>query len=371
MIIGIDAREAAGKPAGKGRYVQELLRRLPGLDPQIEWRCFTREVPSSVALPANASWEVLAGRGLAWHRAASKAATACDVYFSTTSYLTPQLLKVPYVLTVFDLISFQPLAIPQRRARLIERRTLARAAKRAAGILTISEATAADLRQMLPAAGGKISVTPLAADSRFKPAEQYPAGALQNVRDRYGLPDSFILTTGTLEPRKNLERLVRAYATLPSSLRAATPLVLAGKRGWQEQGIFEAIAALPDPSQVRHLDFVPDDALAPLYAAATVFCYPSLYEGFGLPVLEAMQSATPVVTSNVSSLPEVGGSAVRYVDPLEPGQIAAGLQELLGDPAERQRLGAAGRTRAEQFSWDRTATATLETLRRVAAGNNP
>lgn len=368
MIIGIDAREAAGQPAGKGRYVGELLRRLPALAPDVEWRCFTAEVPAGIPLPKNASWDVIGGSGLGWHRAAAKAAAGCDVYFATTSYLTPQLLKIPYLLMVHDLISFQPLAIPQRRARLIERLTLGRAVKRAAAIVTNSEATAADLRKMLPQAADKITVIPLAADPRFKPADQYPSGHLQVVRERYNLPESFILTTGTLEPRKNLKRLIAAYAALPESVRAAAPLVLAGKRGWQDQPIFDAIAASPDPSQIRHLDFVPDDDLAALYAASTVFCYPSLYEGFGLPVLEAMQSGTPTVCSNVPSLLEVGGQAVRSVNPRDVSAISIATQELLANSSERLRLAASGLTQSQKFSWDATAVATLKVLR-ATAGN--
>jgi alpha-1,3-rhamnosyl/mannosyltransferase len=218
---------------------------------------------------------------------------------------------------------------------------------------------------MLPSTKAKITVTPLAADARFKPADAYPAGHLATVRERHGLPESFILTTGTLEPRKNLERLIAAYAALPGAVRTTTPLVLAGKRGWQEQSIFDAIAALPDPTQIRHVDFVPDEDLAALYAAATLFCYPSLYEGFGLPVLEAMQSGVPVITSNVSSLPEVGGSAVRYVDPLDAPALTAALKELLGDAFECNRLSNAALLRAKQFSWGATASATLEVLRRA------
>jgi len=367
-VVGVDAREAAGPrrgqragAAGRARYVAELVSRLPALDPAARFVLYTdASAAAPPPAPANATRRELRGAGLPWHvRAARAARRECTLYLSTTTYVTPQLLP-RYVQTVYDVIAFKEVARPQARAARIERATMRRAVRRAARILAISEATAADLRELVPEAGDKIVVTPLAADPRFRTA--IPDETLARVRTRYGLPDSFVLATGTIEPRKNLDRLVRAYGALPDELRRGCPLVLAGRRGWDADPVFAAIAEL-DGASVRHLDFVPDEDLPGLYAAATVFCYPSLYEGFGLPVLEAMQSGTPVVTSNVSSMPEVGGDAVRYVEPHDEASIAASLADLLSDAAARAELSRAGVERARRFSWEETARLTMDALR--------
>jgi glycosyltransferase involved in cell wall biosynthesis len=178
------------------------------------------------------------------------------------------------------------------------------------------------------------------------------------------LAQGFVLAVGTLEPRKNLPRLVRAYASLPGELQDRHPLVIVGKTGWQAG---DTLASLSDLGDRCHLlGYIPDERLARLYARCTVFCYPSLGEGFGLPVLEAMHAGAAVVTSNRSSLPEVGGDAVEYVDPFDEGSIAAGMERLLRDPERRAELSGRAARRARTFSWDRTAELTLGALETAA-----
>jgi len=368
VIVGVDAREARGPSleqpvgaAGRGRYVNELLRHLPQVEPETKFLLYTSAAPPQDDLPPNATWRPMASSSPHWHLRAAKAIrNECDLYLSL-SYLTSFFLDA-YVQTVFDLIAFKDFALSPGRSRRVERLTLRRAVRRARAILTISEATAADLAELVPEAAGKTTVTPLAADGRFAPD---PAPEeVERVRARYELEDGFVLATGTIEPRKNYVRLVRAHAALPNDLRHAYPLVLAGRRGWDYEPILAAMASHADPP-VRILGFVPDADLAVLYAEATVFCYPSRYEGFGLPVLEAMQAGAPVVTSNVSSLPEVGGDAVRYVDPNDAGDLRTALEELLEDEGRRAELRAAGLERAKLFSWEQTARTTMEVLRAV------
>lgn len=360
MVIGIDAREAAGKPAGKGRYVQQMLKHLPASAPEDRFLCYIGSEVPDLTLRKNAEWCEISGAGLKWHRnVASAAGKECDVYFSTTSYVTPQFLKIPFVMTVYDLVTFKGFAVPQKRARLIERSTLSRAVKRARRVVSISQSTADDLVSMLPGARGKVSVTTLAADDRFGPR---PTEEIVRIRKAYALPESYVLSAGTIEPRKNIARLLEAYSSLPADLRKEHGLVLAGKRGWQTDEIFQTLKRVRQTIPVRYLDFVSDDDLAVLYAGATLFCYPSLYEGFGLPILEAMQSEVPVLCSNASSLPEVGGDAVAYVDPLSVSDIASGMAEALQDTDRRHRLASAGRKRAELFSWGKTARQTIGVL---------
>lgn len=364
MVIGMDAREAFGRLAGKGRFTHELMTRLPAqAKDDLTFRMYVRTLPGFTA-PPNTSWEAVSGKGPLWHRqVANRANAEADLYFATTSYLAPQFLKIPFVLTVYDLIVFNPLAKPQLKAKLIERATLKRAAGKAAAIITISQSTADDLTDRFPETKGKVHVIPLAADDRFRP---FAAKETAAVREKFKLPRHFILSTGTIEPRKNLERLVKAFQFLPENVRNNFPLILVGNKGWEYEPVFKAIHDLRLGGQVRHLDYVDDEELARLYAACTVFCYPSLYEGFGLPVLEAMQSGVPVITSNVSSLPEVGGKAVRYVNPAKTAELSKALSELLADPAERKRLSEAGIERAKEFSWETAAARTLEVLRQAA-----
>jgi alpha-1,3-rhamnosyl/mannosyltransferase len=169
---------------------------------------------------------------------------------------------------------------------------------------------------------------------------------------------------GTLEPRKNLPRLVKAFASLPAEVREDRLLVLVGALGWDTS---ETVGALRRHSElVRPVGHVPDEELRALYRGAELFAYPSLYEGFGLPVLEAMASGTPVLTSRSSSLPEVGGDAAIYVDPFDIESIGLGLREALGRPARLAELAARGLERARSFSWEHTAAKTLGLLERLA-----
>ena len=168
-----------------------------------------------------------------------------------------------------------------------------------------------------------------------------------------------MLAAGTLEPRKNLVRLLQAWAGLREELRDAFELVLVGPVGWDAEEIVDAASA----ARIVLAGYVPDDELAALYAGCTLFCYPSLYEGFGLPVLEAMKAGAPVLTSNVSSLPEVAGDAAALVDPHSAAAIGAAVARLLEDPGERERLRLAGLRRATHFSWERTATQLRDVLR--------
>lgn len=361
MRIGLDVREAEGQPAGKGRVVRELAQLLPKVMKKDEFVFFTKK-RFPLETSQNVTWREVGGKSVLWHRNVAKQANKnCDVYLSSTSYVTARWLKIPIVLIVYDLISFKDFAIPQRRAKAIERATLGPAVDKSTTILTISEATARDLIGLLPAAKGKVTVMPLAADDRFRAT--YPKKELDATRKKYGLSKPYAFFAGTLEPRKNLVELIRAYAELPEKLREKYDLVLAGKKGWEYDSTFVAIEQLEVSTNVKHLDYVSDEDLAKLYAAAEVFAFPSLYEGFGLPVLEAMQSGTPVLTSDLSSLPEVGDHAVLSVDPTSDRSVKNGLEKLLTDAALRRKLKTAGLRRAKKYSWKRSAEIAAKALR--------
>jgi alpha-1,3-rhamnosyl/mannosyltransferase len=360
LHIGIDARAAVEVPAGRGRVVRELLRALGERreDPHRYLLYARREWGEQ--LDERFSWRLLEGRDPFWHMRAARAADVeCDVFLSCNSYLTCSFLRKPSVPIVYDLVAFQPQWRPNRRSQAIERLTLAPAVRRAAALLAISRATAEDLAARFPAAAARTVVAPLGVAPAL-------AGGLDEQEAAALPPPGFVLAVGTLEPRKNLPRLVDAYAALPEQLRARHPLVVVGARGWETGPTLRALRSLGERSQL--LGYVSDAALAELYRRCAVFSYPSLGEGFGLPVLEAMAAGAAVLTSGVSSLPEVGGDAVAYADPTRVEDIASQLAVLLRDEALRAQLSQRARARALEFSWGRFAQIALRTLEGAAGG---
>lgn len=368
MIVGIDARAAAEVPAGRGRLVRELLVALGALDTPHRFRLFCREPWNEVELGPRLEWVPMALPDPLWHaRVAVEANRGCDVFFSTNSYLTAWMVRVPCVVLVHDLIAFLPDAPANQRSARIERATIRPAIRRAAGLVCYSRSTERDLIRFFPRATGRTAVIPLAAEKRFH--RQRSAAELDALTGRFGVqPDGFVFATGTLEPRKNLLRLIRAHSELTPDLRDRHPLLIAGPRGWEEHAIMKAAE---DSKHVKLAGFVPDEDLAGLYAACAVFAYPSLYEGFGLPVLEAMAAGAAVVTSDVSSLPEVGGGDVAYVQPEDEHSITLALDQLLTDPRERAALGERARLRAAGFSWEQVASGMLGQLELAASSARP
>jgi alpha-1,3-rhamnosyl/mannosyltransferase len=359
LTIGIDARAAAEVPAGRGRVVREVVRHLAGLDHPHRVLLYARERWECPELDQRFEWRIVRGRDPFWQvPAARHASRECDVFLATNTYLMAVLLRIPSLAVVFDMVPFHSdLGAPA--GSRAERATLRLAVRRAARLLAISQATRDELVQRFPPAAAKTLVTPLAADGRFTPHSE------PGERERVGIERPYVLALGTIEPRKNLARLIEAWAGLPESLSGHFELCLAGAMGWKTEAIERALDA--SPSGVRQLGYVADADLPALYRAAELFVYPSLHEGFGLPVLEALACGTAVITSRSSSLPEVGGEAALYVDPLDPGDIRRALAELLGDEARRRELAARGPAQAGRFSWRRTAEETLAAIEDAAS----
>jgi alpha-1,3-rhamnosyl/mannosyltransferase len=349
--LAIDAREACGeRPTGKGRwtlrFVEELLRRGHPLALLTD-----REAPA--AWRAHADIEIIPERGLRWHlRAASLAPRIADIYVSPTSYIVPWLLgrRMPVFPVVHDLIAFRG-EPHDRRATRIERLTLSRAARTARRILTVSESTKNDLLAREPRIGAE-RVTPIFAGPSW-------GAASSPARDASATGDASIVCIGTLCPRKNQLRLIRAFDALPSPLRQRATLTLVGGRGWDDEEIVKAAASTPG---VTWRDYLPDAECDALLAGCAAFAFPSLYEGFGLPVLDALQQGIPVLTSDRGSLREVAGSAALLCDPLSVPALACELERLLTDAELRADLSRRGRERAEAFSWARTVDLFLEAI---------
>jgi glycosyltransferase involved in cell wall biosynthesis len=237
------------------------------------------------------------------------------------------------------------------------------AIERADVLIAISESTRRDLIERMGAPADRIVVTQLAADPGL--ARVTDPVRLAQVRRRYGLPERFVLSLGAMEPRKNLARLLEAFVALAPAVRKDVTLVVAGAQGWLNDSIHEQVQKLGLGDSVRFAGYIEEADLAAVYSLATVFAYPSLWEGFGLPVLEAMACGTPVLTANVSSLPEGAGDAAVLVPPNDVDAIAEGLGRLLEDDTLRRQLSERGYRRAASFSWERCALETLAVYKAV------
>ena len=287
--------------------------------------------------------------------------------FDRVLYHEPNYVPMPYngplVLTVCDLSCFDhPETHPAERVRLMHR-DLPRAIEKADHIIVISNASGEALRRWFNVNPAKITNTYLAADPRFRP---HSVDALTSVLAGLGLiPGGYVLSVGTLEPRKNLGTLFAAYAGLPATLRQRYPLVVAGMNGWNTDGLMRSAAELIRRGELLLLGYVADELIPSLYAGAAAFCYPSRYEGFGLPALEAMASGIPVITSNQTSLPEVVGNAGIMVEPDDVDAMREHLRQLLEDRVYAENMGEHGRIRAQTFSWDRCARETFSVYQKV------
>ncbi|MQL52259.1 glycosyltransferase [Desulfofundulus thermobenzoicus] len=378
MRIAVDARCAADRGrTGTHTYVLNLLAHMVRLSKEtgkagFDFLCYTSEPPCAdvvklcgkegrafITLPF--PWR----RNRLWVDLRLLPRLLRDrPHILFLHHLAPLLLTpFPVVTTVFDLAFLHfPDHFP-RRSRFTLKRNTAHAVRRAERVITISEATKRDLLEIYGIPPEKVSVTYPGVDQyHFKPCVD--SGTFESVRQRYRLPEHFFLYVGALQPRKNLIRLLTAYTTARSR-GIEWPLVVAGPRAWLYEDIVAALDATPG---VRYLDYVPFADLPVLYSLAGAFVYIPLYEGFGLPVLEAMACGTPVITSSVSSLPEVAGDAAVLVDPYDTEAIATALQRMAEDEELQRALREKGLARAREFSWERCARETLGVFEEVVKG---
>lgn len=373
LRIGIDFTSASRERAGIGRYARELIRALSRLDHVNRYILFVPRDAYSDLLrfdwPPNFTIRraPLTERYLAalWQRARVPLPIevfigAVDVFYSP-DFLLPPTWAARKLVTVHDLSYVRvPECFPAPLLNYLNR-AVPPSLARADVILADAVSTQNDLVDVYRVPREKIRVVYSGVEPRFCPDVSVESRARVDALTR-GRP--YILSVGTLQPRKNYTRLIQAFAHLLNlnSLISNLYLVIAGGRGWMDEEIFETVSCLNLQDRVLFLDFVADADLPALYAQALLFVYPSLYEGFGLPVAEAMACGTPVVCSNTSSLPEVAGDAALYFDPRNVDDIARTLHRALTDTALRDTLQARGFAQVKQFAWDNAARALLDYL---------
>jgi alpha-1,3-rhamnosyl/mannosyltransferase len=343
-----------GKPLGAAQRIYEAGGRETG----------GKSKPSA--------WRRLLGRTLKLARTAGSA--ALDHYLATASRLArwplfhepdavPARVAAPTVTSVHDLsVLLYPHWHPPHRVRKYEKGFLA-GVSRSKLFLTDAASTKADMVRLLGVPEDRIRVVELAPRPQFR---ELPDEAIANVRRRLSLPARFILYAGTIEPRKNVPGLLRAYAGLSPRLRSEFSLVLAGGWGWRSDDVKEMLATPPWSECVRWLGYLPDDDLVAVMNAAAVVVYPSYYEGFGLPPLEAMACGRPVVTTHCGSLREVVGEAAYIVEPSDDAAVTRALAEILSEPELAGDLIRRGREHVLKFDWARTARLTAKAYREAA-----
>jgi glycosyltransferase involved in cell wall biosynthesis len=282
------------------------------------------------------------------------------------AFVAPVAAPCPFVVTIYDLSFLRyPEAFRPFNRWYLSRFTT-RSVKRAEAIITISESTRQDVIKLLGAPPERVHTVYCGVDQSFRPLPETEVAAFKQARQ---LPDTFVLFLGTLEPRKNVDGLIRAYARWRERDKNAPPLIIAGGKGWYYTKIFQLVEALDLTEAIRFPGYVPQEELVRWYNAASLLVYPSYFEGFGLPVLEAMACGTPVITSTVSSLPEVAGTdgAALLVDPTDIGALAEAMAQLMSQPDRRAVMSTRGRARAAGFQWEQTARDTVAVYQKVLA----
>jgi len=354
MRIVIDNQSTQGHKTGIGLYTMNLLKAMRKVAPQHEYITRNLKRSSELRTDQRLRWQQIQLPKLA------RAARADLLH--VPGFGAPKFKPCPVVLTVHDLIG---MLFPQNLppiARFYWSKWLPKSIRWADRILADSEQTRRDIVRLLSIPADQITVIPLGVSPQFHPIQD--TVSLQTLRDTYQLPHKFVLFLGTLEPRKGIDTLIKSYSRIADDV--SQDLVIAGKKGWYTESLFDLVQHRKINDRVHFVGYVTDDKLPTLMSAADVFAFPSRYEGFGLPPLEAMACGTPVISTNISSLPEVVGDAGLLVPPDDINALTQALSEVLGSSALRDRLTALGIARAQSFTWETTARKTVAVYEEMA-----
>lgn len=368
MRVLVDAVQLTERVTGTDRLAHNVLRELTARNDGTSWTVLVHQDWPYVCTALHPSAVVRPVPGRMRFRWLLKALpdhardVDADVVMSFHNCIGPLRGRVPAVVSVLDVIPFHFSEgyFSNAAARTVLRTVAKACARRAAQVVTISEHGRDDAVATLGLDPQRLHVAPLQADPRFQPA---PPEDVARARAALGLPASYVLVAGADEPRKNVSRVVEAHGRLPGAVRAAHPLVVMGPPWGGQAG-----DAPPEREHVLNIGYVPEEHLVEVFSGATVFAFLSSYEGFGLPVLEAMACHVPVLLSNSSSLPEVGGDAALYADPDNLDSIRAGLERLLESPELRRDLIERGVRQVAKFSWQRAADVYAAAIAAAARG---
>lgn len=365
--IGIDVTSAIVQGGGIGRYTRELIRALVQEGTANQYRLFSAKPPTELPVPD----PLPAGDHISYHPAplgerwlyrvwyrlrlplpVQRVTGPLDLFHSPDFVLPPVRGGIPTLLTVHDLsFAHYPEVFPEPLVHYLNT-VVPWSVARATHILADSQATKADLVTLWQVPPKKITVLYSGVDARFRPVEKLEE--IIAVRRQYNLgEDPYVLAVGTVQPRKNYRMLIRAFAPLVQEF--PHHLVIAGGQGWLYDEMMAEVARQGLSSRIHFTGFVADADLPALYSGASLYVFPSLYEGFGLPILEAMGCGVPVIASNASSLPEVAGEAAVLLDPQDEAGWTAVMGQLFQDNGRRARMVAAGFRQARQFTWRKAA----------------
>lgn len=371
MRIGIDATALPPQPVGAGNYIIHFTRALASLDIDAELVIFTHASRQALlGIEPNARVRLVAlpdqapPRRLAWEQMGLPTLVRqhrLDLLHNL-HYTMPLFLPCPNVVTFHDMTFFLYPQLHTLSKRIFFRYMIHYSAKRASALVADSESTRQDAIRLLRLAPGRITTAPLGVTPDYHPVRDL--ARQEAVRQKYHLPERFILNVGLVEPRKNLPALLWAFAQI-SGRFPSEKLVLVGRKGWMVDQVFRLVDSLALLDRVCFTGYVDGNDLPVIYSMADVFVYPTFYEGFGLPVLEAMACGAPVITSNTSSLPEIAGDAGVLLPPEDEEGLAAALERLLLNEDERQARSLRGLALASAFTWERTARLTWQVYQRL------
>ncbi|MEI6040025.1 MAG: glycosyltransferase family 1 protein [Candidatus Berkelbacteria bacterium] len=355
MKIGIDVQTTLGQKSGFGFYVKNLVENLKKVDSINEYFLISPEDQKDFTTPQRFVWDQCSFP--------SKASKLNVDILHQPCFSAPLFYSGKIILTIHDLIShYFPQNMPSG-SRLYFSKWMPLTYNRAAKIIAISENTKRDIMSLLKIPEEKIVVIHSAVGDEFKPIND--AQKLAEIKAKYKTSDKFILDVGTLEPRKNLPFLVKAYHEALKTGKIEHNLVLTGKKGWYYESLFDLIKELKLEDKVILPGYVPDEDLPGLYNAADLFCFPSLYEGFGFPPLEALSCGTPVIAADNSSIPEVVGDAGILL-PIDKEKVwAENIIKVLTDKDLHEKLSLSGLEQAKKFSWAKTARETVKVYEEV------
>ncbi|HEX9987118.1 MAG TPA: glycosyltransferase family 1 protein [Chloroflexia bacterium] len=369
MLIGFEASSLQGCKSGVGYYTENLLTSVMNCAPEHKYVLFTnrdvrgqwRQLAKETVydrrfFPVRAAWM----QGVLPFALRDVKPDLCHF----TNYLAPLSCDCPNIVTIHDMTVFITPRFHRFKTLVLDRTLIPKVARRADAIITVSNSARYDILRYLKVPKEKVRVILSGASPLFQPVTD--PERLEAVKAQYGLHQPFILYVGTIEPRKNLTRLIQAFGKLKQQ-RLPHKLVIVGQRGWHCAPIFAEVERLGLANDILFTGYVPSEDLPALYSLAESMAFPSLYEGFGLPVIEAMACGAPVVTSRSSSLMEVAGDVALLVDPLSVEELADALYRLHREPELREELSRQGILRASHFTWENTARATLDLYEHVTS----